>query len=145
MLNKDDLIVAMTEQSEGLLGASAIVPSDDKYLHNQRLGLAIGLDEIQLDKKFLNILFNSPHVRSQIQRTAAGTKVRHTSPDRIYQVEVMLPPLSEQGKIVEIVSSMERRIEKEEGYHEKMTRIKKGLMHDLLTGRVRVSIEEGVS
>lgn len=40
LLRKDDLIVAMTEQGEGLLGSAALVPQDGIYLHNQRIGLA---------------------------------------------------------------------------------------------------------
>jgi type I restriction enzyme S subunit len=39
VLKEGDLIVAMTEQAEGLLGSSAIVPESNLYLHNQRLGL----------------------------------------------------------------------------------------------------------
>jgi hypothetical protein len=38
ILAKDDLVVAMTEQKSGLLGSSAFVPEDGRYLHNQRLG-----------------------------------------------------------------------------------------------------------
>ena len=39
VLDAGDLIVAMTEQGEGLLGSSALVPRPGFYLHNQRLGL----------------------------------------------------------------------------------------------------------
>ncbi|MFN6942034.1 MAG: hypothetical protein ACK4OG_08545, partial [Parvibaculum sp.] len=33
------LVVAMTEQAEGLLGSAALIPGDEVYLHNQRIGL----------------------------------------------------------------------------------------------------------
>ena len=36
ILDKGDLIVAMTEQTDGLLGSCAFVPKSDLYLHNQR-------------------------------------------------------------------------------------------------------------
>lgn len=49
---KGDLIVAMTEQAAGLLGSCAVVPDDDIYLHNQRLGL-ITTDQKQLDRSFV--------------------------------------------------------------------------------------------
>src|ERR1700681_4990459 len=39
LLNRNDLIVAMTEQGEGLLVSSAFIPESKRYLHNQRLGL----------------------------------------------------------------------------------------------------------
>src|SRR5687768_10540280 len=53
VLEEGDLIVAMTEQAPGLLGSSALIPSSDQYLHNQRLGLIDELDETKLEKKFL--------------------------------------------------------------------------------------------
>ena len=39
VLSMGDLIVAMTEQGEGLLGSTARIPESQKYLHNQRIGL----------------------------------------------------------------------------------------------------------
>lgn len=39
ILDKGDLLIAMTEQAAGLLGSPIIVPESDKFLHNQRLGL----------------------------------------------------------------------------------------------------------
>ncbi len=39
LLGKGDVVIAMTEQVEGLLGSSATIPTDDVYLHNQRIGL----------------------------------------------------------------------------------------------------------
>ena len=41
VLRPGALVVAMTEQSQGLLGSSAMVPDDGQtWLHNQRIGLA---------------------------------------------------------------------------------------------------------
>ena len=65
ILSKEDLIVAMTEQDDGLLGSSAIVPQDDLYLHNQRLGLVTNLNEKTLNKNFLYYLFNTALVLCQ--------------------------------------------------------------------------------
>src|SRR5207253_2618072 len=88
VLRRGDLLIAMTEQAEGLLGSSAIVPSDDLYLHNQRLGLVTDLRGDVVDKRFLYYLFNWREVRDQIRASASGVKVRHTSPQRIYEVRV---------------------------------------------------------
>jgi type I restriction enzyme, S subunit len=107
---KGDLIVAMTEQAEGLLGASAIVPQDNRYLHNQRIGL-VTVDENEIDKMFLYHLFNTESVRQQIRRSSSGTKVKHTSPERIYDVIVKLPSLKTQQKIAALLSSLETKIE----------------------------------
>ena len=91
ILRKGDLIIAMTEQGPGLLGSSALVPHDSRYLHNQRLGLVDEIDVNALDKQFLYYLFNTRPVRAQLSGSATGTKVRHTAPERIYRVKVAVP------------------------------------------------------
>jgi len=105
LLKRGDLLVVMTEQKVGLLGSPAIVPEADVYLHNQRLGLIVDLDADLAHRKFLYYLFNFRGVREQIQATANGAKVRHTSPSRIYEVEVRLPSLEAQCMIASILSA----------------------------------------
>jgi len=111
VLTTGDLIIAMTEQAEGLLGSSGLIPENGKYLHNQRIGLVDILRSDRMDKQFLYNLFNTAGVRSQIQATATGSKVRHTAPARIEAVEVLLPPLSEQRRIASILSAYDDLIE----------------------------------
>ena len=41
ILEKGDMLVAMTEQAAGLLGSPILIPEPNKFLHNQRLGLVI--------------------------------------------------------------------------------------------------------
>lgn len=62
LCHKGDLIVAMTQQAEGLLGSTALVPENNKYLHNQRIGL-ITCDEKRLNKLFAYYLFMTKSVR----------------------------------------------------------------------------------
>lgn len=107
--SKGDLIVAMTEQTRGLLGSTAIVPEDDLYLHNQRIGL-IKFDTSVVDKNYLNYLFRVSWVRSQLESSASGTKIKHTSPERICDVKIHLPPLSEQRKIGSLLSFIDNKI-----------------------------------
>ena len=111
VLNEGDLIVAMTEQAEGLLGSSAIIPRSGRYLHNQRLGLVQVRDQSEADKGFLYYLFNSKPVRQQIRGSASGTKIRHTAPSRIGEVKVSVPPLPFQRRIAGILSAYDDLIE----------------------------------
>lgn len=64
--------------------------------------------------------------------------------NRFSRIQIPLPPLHEQQRIASILSQIDEVIEKEQAYKEKLERIKKGLMEDLLTGKVRVNhlIEE---
>ena len=111
ILNEGDLIVAMTEQAEGLLGSSAIIPRSGVYLHNQRLGLVQIRDVTQADKHFLYYLFNSKPVRQQIRGSASGTKIRHTAPSRIAEVKVSVPLLPVQQRIAGILSAYDQLME----------------------------------
>lgn len=108
--SKGDLVVAMTEQAEGLLGSSAIVPEDDRFLHNQRIGL-VTVDENEIDKSYMYHVFNTKSVRQQLRSSSSGSKVKHTSPDRIYDVIVNLPPLPTQQKIAAVLSALDAKIE----------------------------------
>ncbi|MDD2465359.1 MAG: restriction endonuclease subunit S [Simplicispira sp.] len=112
ILAEGDLIVAMTEQGPGLLGSSALIPENGKYLHNQRLGLVQLRDESLFDKRFLYHLFNTRPVRTQISGSATGTKVRHTAPERIYRVKVSVPSsVIAQRKIGIVLSAYDDLIE----------------------------------
>ena len=111
VLNEGDLIVAMTEQAEGLLGSSALIPRSGVYLHNQRLGLVQIRDRKQADQHFIYYLFNSKPVRQQIRGSANGTKIRHTAPSRIADVKVRLPSLPVQRRIAGILSAYDELME----------------------------------
>ena len=110
LCRKGYLIVAMTEQAEGLLGSTAIVPNNDKYLHNQRIGL-ISCDEKKIIKMFAYYLFMTTGVRKQISRTSTGTKVKHTSPEKIYNVEVSLPNVLNQKKIAKFLWTIDQKVQ----------------------------------
>ena len=111
VLEEGDLIVAMTEQAEGLLGSSALIPRSGIYLHNQRLGRVQIRDRKQADQHFIYYLFNSKSVRQQIRGSASGTKIRHTAPSRIADVKVSIPPLTTQRRIAGILSAYDDLIE----------------------------------
>lgn len=58
--------------------------------------------------------------------------------DLAYSQVILLPPLSEQRRIAEILSTVDKKLELERHRKEKLERTKKGLMNELLTGRKRV-------
>lgn len=109
LCKKGDLIVAMTEQAAGLLGSTAIVPCDNRYLHNQRIGLVL-CDEQKLTKMYAYYLFMTKSVRKQISRSSSGTKVKHTSPEKIYEVEVELPDIPTQKRIAHFLWTIDSKI-----------------------------------
>jgi type I restriction enzyme S subunit len=138
------MLLAMTEQAEGLLGSALFVPENNRYLHNQRLGLVQILNQEKVCKDFLYLFFNSPSIRKQITEQSTGTKVKHTSPDRLCSVIGLIPPLKEQQKIAEIISTWDQAISATEKLLENSQQQKKALMQQLLTGKKRLLDENGV-
>ena len=111
LLSKSQVVVAMTEQSKGLLGSSATIPCDNVYLHNQRIGLIHIEDPGRLDLRFVYHLLNGPSARRQIQATATGSKVRHTAPERIEALEVAIPDIAQQRKVGVVLDALEILVE----------------------------------
>lgn len=91
ILSEGSLLVAMTEQAAGLLGSPLLVPESDRFLHNQRLGLAVGKPGAAWLNEFFFHVFNLKRVRAEIHASASGVKVRHTSPGKIGSVRVAFP------------------------------------------------------
>ncbi|RRS09183.1 restriction endonuclease subunit S [Pseudoalteromonas sp. J010] len=143
LLSKGELLVAMTEQAAGLLGSTLFVPSHDRYLHNQRLGLIQIKDKNDICPEFLYLTYNSQYVRKQIAEQSTGTKVKHTSPDKLKSVICLLPPLPEQRKIAKILSTWDKAISTTERLIDNSKQQKKALMQQLLTGKKRLLDDSG--
>jgi len=75
---------------------------------------------------------------SLLERKVHGSTMKHITKGTFESTQLPLPPLPEQRHIAEILSSLDDKIKTEKFYKEKLKIMKKGLMQDLLTGKVRV-------
>jgi len=137
VLHPGELIVAMTEQADGLLGSAAVIPKVDGYLHNQRLGRVKTLSS-EVELGFLFYVFNSPSYRAKVRETAAGTKVKHTSPKKLLEIPVRLPPPPEQRAIAGALSDVDTLIGALDQLISKKRDLKQAAMQQLLTGQKRL-------
>jgi type I restriction enzyme S subunit len=73
--------------------------------------------------KYFAHVFNLPVFRRALAATCSGVKVRHTSPDKIYAVQVPVPPtLSEQARIASVLDeNSELALKLGESYRAKLT------------------------
>ncbi|MDE1220217.1 restriction endonuclease subunit S [Vibrio aestuarianus] len=104
ILNGGDLLIAMTEQGPGLLGCGLFVPNENRFLLNQRVGKIINICTQKINKEYLCHLFNSSRYRAEVSVSSTGSKVKHTSPEKILALKVYLPPLDEQTEISNFIS-----------------------------------------
>jgi type I restriction enzyme S subunit len=94
------------------------------------------------DSQFLTYYLLSSSVQ---KRYFVGLKVRsaqpHLNSSQVEETPISLPSLSEQREIAWILSTVDRRIELLSNRKQRLEKIKKGLMDDLLTGRKRVRLK----
>jgi len=92
--------------------------------------------------EFLIWIVHSNKFKWHAISTTSGTNHPRTSWKAMSKFRFGLPPLPEQKKIAEILSTVDKRLELLRKRKEKLERIKRGLMNDLLTGRKRVKLGE---
>lgn len=100
----------MTEQAIGLLGSTAIIPENDKYIQSQDVAKIVCKEDV-LDKDFAFYLISSTIVKQQLSAAAQQTKIRHTSPDKIKDCIVWIPKLTEQKYIGKLLRTLDSKIE----------------------------------
>ena len=110
ILKKGDIITPLTEQVVGLLGETAKIPENDKYIQSGDIGL-LKPDLTKIDPNFLYYLLPTKYVKTQLGSAAQQTKIRHTSPLKIMDCYVYLPELALQKKIGSFFSKIDKKIQ----------------------------------
>jgi len=96
ILRKGDLLMCMTDMkaSVALLGHTALMNEDEKYIQNQRVGLVRASNEFGIDFPYLYLLTNSEQFIDDIRsRANSGVQV-NLSTAEIRKTKVIIPPKS---------------------------------------------------
>lgn len=131
ILRENDLIVTMTDLSvkSDTLGYSALIPKDNNiYLHNQRIGLVYDIDESKVLKDYLYWFMRTKKYQQEVVASQSGTAIHHTSPARILNIEIDLPSIDNQRKIVKILSDVEHKIKNNNDTNNNLYEISKQLL-----------------
>ena len=92
-----------------------------------------------INLEFIYYFLKSDKGQKALIDNDASTTLGALYKDDVKKIKIFLPPPPEQKRIASILSQIDEAIEKEQKYKEKLERIKRGLMEDLLTGKVRVN------
>jgi len=137
-LIKNEIIFAGSGETVEDIGKSVAFTLDcDAYVGGDSVVFSprSGLDSI-----FLSYQLNDNIRRRMLRKLGQGSSVIHIYSSGLQEVLVSLPPLSEQKKIASILISMGEAIEEKLEESRKLQSLKKSLMQDLLTGKVRVTV-----
>lgn len=126
----------------GNTGATSIVPSDlpEANLTQGTARISVGSE---FDNSFVRYVLASDIAMRQVLAVAKGSTFTEVSLDALRKITIPHPPLPEQRKIAEILSTWDRAIETSEALLATARTQKLALMQTLLTGKRRFPEFEG--
>ncbi len=137
-LEKGDILFNRTNSYE-LVGRTGIFLLRGDYVFASYL-IRLRPKKETVDSQFLTfyMAFSNDRIRQQLATRAVHQA--NINATNLQNYNIPLPPLPEQRRIAEILSAVDRKLEIERRRKEKLERVKKGLMNELLTGRKRVKV-----
>ena len=125
----------------GTVGRVTIVPDNiQRGVMNQAL-LRFRPKIETVDSVFLYYLLTSDFMQAKMLDMTHGSTIKNmVAVSEIKEIKIGLPSKQEQQKIASILSSVNEQIESYEQEKEKYLELKKGLMQQLLTGKIRVTV-----
>lgn len=107
-------------------------------LHQNHI-FRVRADRSQLDPRYFSYVVESDIAKRYFNRVAKRTtNLASTNKTQVRAFKFPVPPLEEQEQIAEIVKASKAKIEALKQKEAALRELKKSLMHDLLTGTVRV-------
>lgn len=138
LVQSGDVIIADTAEDNTVGKATEVINVGMKNvvagLHTVFIRPHAGL----FAERFLGYFFNSPTYHDQLLPYIVGTKVSSVSKGSLQETFVLLPPLSEQRRIAEVLSDTDALLAAMEKLIAKKRAIKQGAMRELLTGKWRL-------
>lgn len=133
-LETGDVVFAdASEDYEGIGKSVSIINYDNKPFV-AGLHTIVGKDRNNLlDEHYKRYCFSTKNIRKQFRVLATGTSVYGISRENIKKIKFLIPPLKEQQKIAEILSTIDTQIDDTDKLIEKTKELKKGLMQRFLT------------
>jgi len=126
----------LTVQS-GHIGTSCSVP--EKYDGVNCHALIISrFNKSIAESNFIAEYLNSEIGMKRLSSIFVGTTVKHINVKDFKNFLLPIPPLSEQQKIADVLSSVDEQITHHELRKTSLEKLKQGLMQQLLTGKIRV-------
>jgi type I restriction enzyme S subunit len=99
--------------------------------------IRIKFDTNAILPNYAQLVLLSTQYQKRLDALTSATTIKTIKADDLRRIPIRLPGLDEQNRISKVVHSHVERIQKNKTYLRKLRRLKKGLMQDLLTGKVR--------
>lgn len=139
-LEKGDILFNRTNSSD-LVGKTSLYNLDGGFVFASYIIRIVCKTEHVLPD-YVNSYLNWGRSQDRLKGLATkGVSQSNINAKALKNFDVHLPPVSEQLQISEILSGVENRLCSERMHRDSLEMLKKGLMQDLLTGKVRVKVD----
>jgi len=131
--------IKIAEQNDILMSVRA--PVGDVNVAPYKLCIGRGLAAIRFNSEKADSWFYFYYfqkIKNFLEKIGKGSTFKAITKDDLENLKIPYPPPSEQRRIAEILSNVDRKLEIERNEKAKLERIKRGLMDLLLTGKIRV-------
>lgn len=132
---KNDLVFTM----EAPLGNVAVIPDDRKYILSQRVILLRASQRVI--HSYLFQYLRGDTFGKILEANSTGTTAKGIQQKRLVQLPVVVPPLEEQGRIADILGSIDSKLDALLSKRSHHQTLKRGLMQKLLMGEWRVNVD----
>ncbi len=133
-IKKNDILISLI----GTIGRVA------RYDYSHEMNIHRNLARIRTEyHEYIFHVLRSDLIQQKIKNKSSGSSQSALNLSTLRGLELLLPPLAEQEKIAEILSTWDRTIEQTERLKTNAEMHKKALMQQLLTGKKRLLDENG--
>lgn len=137
-VNEGDVMITIM----GTVGRSCVVPRGIGKALSSKHVWTMSFDQNKYIPELVCWQLNySEWVKAQFKAESQGGVMASISSKTLKELWLPVPPISEQMKICEVHTSLSNLIREKEGALTKKVALKKALMQDLLTGKIRVKVE----
>ena len=143
LLQSGDMLFVRSNGNPELVGRCLFFPDVDEPISFSGFTIRGRVDKEHLVPEFAAYVMLTDRTKAQFRRGRGGGNISNLSQDILAGVQVALPPLPEQRKIADILSTWDEAIEKTEALLTNARTQKRALMQQLLTGKRRFPTYQG--
>ena len=143
IVQKEDLIFNASSETPNEIGMCAAVinlPKENVYLNSFCFGFR-PRDNTKSDSLYLAYYFRSDEGRKLLKFLSQGSTRYNLSKKAFLDISVALSPIAEQAAIAAVLSDIDAEIAALEAKKTKAMQIKQGAMQQLLTGKIRLTVD----
>jgi type I restriction enzyme S subunit len=129
LCDENDILIALD-------GSPGVVVRGFKGAHSSGIRKVIVKQPDKLLKDFVYFVLQADSIQKIIEKYATGMTIKHASKS-LEHLEIPLPPLPEQRKIVYVLDSIQDAIRAQEKIIEKTKELKKSLLNEIFNSKIK--------